>query len=531
MGGDIFSFYMQKENVDFSQALKTLAQNTGIHLRSQRTPLQDDPLYKINEAASLFFVRYLASPEGNSAREYISNRGLTKDTIHKFQLGLSPGDGHSLKHHLLSLGYTDGQLALSGLLSQTGHGVHQDLFRRRLMFPIRDSNGRLAGFGGRTLGDSNPKYLNSRQGPVFDKGKILYAFNISQKAIKDSGTAVVVEGYMDAIAAHQNGFSNVVASMGTSLTRFQIGLLEEFSNEVVLALDPDMAGQEATLRSIESSWEIMQRRVMARSKKATLFHRPSGPILKIASLPQGQDPDQIVLENPDNWKKLIENTLPIMEFLFKALSLKFDVSTAYGKAKIAETLFPLVAAIPDTFEQDSYFGALAKLLNVSESNLEASIGRPFANRTRLVKSAPATTTPFERMEKDPIEEYCLALLIQNPGLGPLAVGLRSDQFQRVENREVFTNCIQASTMDFSDQPINDHFNYLATKSMPPSDNKEKEAVLADCICRLEERRLRQLKVEEGLRIAQMDFEEINEHKEAILKINNDMEALFRSRSM
>ena len=169
-GGDAFSFYMQKENVDFSQALKGLAQMTGVDLPTRRTALKDDSLYKINDAAARFFSRYLASPEGIPARDYIKERGLTQDTVDSFQLGLSPGDGYSLKRHLLSLGYAEGQLALAGLLAQSSDGAYQDLFRRRLMFPIWDPQGRLAGFGGRALDDSNPKYLNSRQGPVFDKG-------------------------------------------------------------------------------------------------------------------------------------------------------------------------------------------------------------------------------------------------------------------------------------------------------------------------------------------------------------------------
>jgi len=529
-GGDAFSFYMQKENVDFSQALKGLAQMTGVDLPTRRTAPKDDSLYKINEAAARFFSRYLASPEGVAARDYVKERGLTQDTVDSFQLGLSPGDGYSLKRHLLSLGYAEGQLALAGLLAQSSDGAYQDLFRRRLMFPIWDLQGRLVGFGGRALDDSNPKYLNSRQGPVFDKGRILFGFHLAQKAIKERGV-VVVEGYMDAIVAHQGGFSNVVASMGTSLTRHQAALLQDITKEVVLALDPDAAGQEATLRSLESSWQVMQRRVMARSQRATLYERPSGPNLKIAPLPQGKDPDEIILENPSHWEQLTTEAVPLMEFLFKALSAKFDLSTAQGKAQVAEMLFPLVAATPDHFEQDRHFRNLAQLLGVSEATLEASIGRPRPQRTRSTGPTSVSATPFERLEKDPLEEHCLALLLQNPRLEPLASDLRPEQFQRVENREVFTNWLQGSTIESLDQGISAHFNYLTGKPLPPSDLKEKEAALSHCIHRLEERHLRQLKVEEGLRLSQMEPEEINQHEKEILKINDDIEALFRSRSV
>ena len=533
IGGDAFSFYMQRENVDFSRALKELAKITGTEIPTRRAPPKDDPLYKLNEAAARFFSRYLASPEGVSARAYIKERGMTSDTVAKFQIGLSPGDGYSLRRNLLSLGYSESQLALSGIVARSQDGISQDLFRRRLIFPIWDPEGRMVGFGGRALDDSNPKYLNSRQGPVFDKSRLLFGFHLAKEAIKESGTAVVVEGYMDTVVAHQHGFSNVVASMGTSLTHFQTGLLRDTAKEVVLALDSDAAGQEATLRSLETSWKVMQKQEVPRSRGSTVYMRAGGPKLKIAPLPQGRDPDEIILEDPQHWERLTTETLSLMEFLFKAFSAKFDLSSAQGKAQMAEVLFPLVAAIPNHFEQDRYFRNLAEMLGVSEATLEASMGRPRPQRPvrSTGRTAAVAATPFQRLERDPLEEHCLALLLQNPNLSPLATDLRADQFLRVENREVFTNWLQGLKMELLDQGISNHFSHLTQKPLPPSDLREKETALIHCIQRLQERRLRQLKVEEGLRLSDMDPEEINEHGEEILKINHDMEALFRSRSV
>ena len=533
IGGDAFSFYMQRENVDFSRALKELAKITGTEISTRRAPPKDDPLYKLNEAAARFFSRYLASPEGVSARAYIKKRGITSDTVAKFQIGLSPGDGYSLRRNLLSLGYSESQLALSGIVARSQDGTSQDLFRRRLIFPIWDPEGRMVGFGGRALDDSNPKYLNSRQGPVFDKSRLLFGFHLAKEAIKESGAAVVVEGYMDTVVAHQHGFSNVVASMGTSLTHFQTGLLRDTAKEVVLALDSDAAGQEATLRSLETSWKVMQKQEVSRSRGSTMYVRAGGPKLKIAPLPQGRDPDEIILEDPQHWERLTTETLSLMEFLFKAFSAKFDLSSAQGKAQMAEVLFPLVAAIPNHFEQDRHFRNLAEMLDVSEATLEASMGRPRPQRPvrSTGRTAAVAATPFQRLERDPIEEHCLALLLQNPNLSPLATDLRADQFLRVENREVFTNWLQGLKMELLDQGIINHFSHLTQKPLPPSDLREKETALIHCIQRLQERRLRQLKVEEGLRLSDMDPEEINEHGEEILKINHDMEALFRSRSV
>ena len=522
---------MRIENVDFSQALKQLAQRTGVNLPTRRTSTQETSLYRINEAAALFFSRSLASTDGIAVRRYLKERGLRPDTIDTFHLGLSPGDGHSLKHHLLSQGYPEEALVLAGLLSQSSNGEYQGLFKGRLMFPIWDPQGRLVGFGGRALDDSTPKYLNSRQSPIFDKGRLLYGFHRAQESIKERG-AVVVEGYMDTIMAHQNGFSNVVASMGTSLTRHQANLLQSVTREVILALDPDTAGQEATLRSLESSWQVLQRRVVTHSRGTVLFERPMGPTLKVVPLPHGKDPDQVILEDPTEWEGLTTNALPLMEFLFEALSARIDLATAQGKAQMAELLFPLVAATADSFEQDRHFRNLADLLGVSAKTLEASLGRRQPQRHRTAgRTSNATSTPFERLERDPLEEHFLALLLQNPQLAPLASNLRLEHIQRVENREVFTNWMKDSTMEPSDQEIRSHWDYLTNKILPPADAGQKEATLAHCIRRLEERRLRQAKEEESLRFAQINPEDFYQHENEVLQINTEMEVLFRSGSV
>ena len=531
-GGDVFSFYMQRENVDFRQALQDLARMTGTEIPTGRRRKNEDPLFKLIESAARFFSRNLASSQGVEARAYVEGRGITPETITKFQLGLSPNDGSALRSHLLSLGYTEGQLSLAGLVSQPQEGAGQDLFRRRLIFPIWDAGGRMVGFGGRALDDVMPKYLNSRQGPIFDKSKILFGFHLAKDAIKDTGSAVVVEGYMDAIMAHQNGFNNVVASMGTALTSYQTDLLRS-TKEVIMALDPDAAGQEATLRSMETSWKVMQKQEVSRSQRGSVFHRPTGPTLKIAPLPAGRDPDDIIREAPAQWEQLTTETVSLMEFLFKALAGRFDLATAQGKSQMAQALFPLVAAVPDHFEQDRHFRTLAELLGVNEATLEASMGRPRLQRAprRLRRPDSAAATPFQRLERDPLEERCLALLLQNPDLADIANGLRSEMFQRVENRELFTNWLQGITIELLDQGIRSHLDYLSDKPLPPADLKEKEADLSQCIHRLQERRLRQLKTEEGLRLSDVDLEEFSKFEEEILKINSDMEALFRARSV
>ena len=582
-GGDIFSFLMRRENLDFSEALKSLARQAGVDLAQNRERKgEQDVLYQINEAAREFFCDLLASRKnGPGARAYLKKRGLTQETIDTFQLGLSPGDGESLKDHLESKGYTKEQLALAGLITHKQGEEYRSLFRRRLMFPIRDAEGRLSGFGGRALDDSQPKYLNSPKSPIFDKANLLYALHVARDSIKGMGV-VIVEGYMDAIAAHQNGFSNVVASMGTALTRQQVSLVSRLirqpgstaPKEVFLALDPDTAGQEATLRSLESSWQVFQTRPAGRAQGTTLYERQDLPPLKVVPLPPGKDPDEIILESPEAWSSLVNNAVPLMDYLFTALSLRLDLSAPQGKARVAELLFPLIAATPDPFQQDYYFQRLAALLEVNEATLEASLGRPRLRGTSYRNSstgAPqsrgsqssrsggrgqeAAATPFARMDHDPLEEYCLAMMLQYPQVGRpyqpspagdesqgrLETGVsdeitnstdapRLEHFRRVENREVFTNWIKCSTLDVLKESLDDelkgHLEHLLMKELPPSDGKQREAAFRSCIRRLEERLLRELNTEVELRLSQAPPEERPEQEQIMIHVNERLKRVL-----
>ena len=219
-GGDVFSFVMRAEGLEFADVLKNLAQQAGVVLPDRQKRTEQESGLEINEAARIYFQRILASAQGAEAREYLKSRGVSPDAISKFELGLSPPDGESLKQHLTGQGFTPQQLAQSGIVRESQNGRLVDLFRGRLMFPIRNAQGGLGGFGARAMGDSQPKYLNSPRTPTFDKGHILYGLDLAKDAVRKKG-AVIVEGYMDAIAAHQEGFDNVVASMGTALTENQ----------------------------------------------------------------------------------------------------------------------------------------------------------------------------------------------------------------------------------------------------------------------------------------------------------------------
>ena len=282
-------------------------------------------------------------------------RGVDNETAEKFKIGLSLGD---LTSHLKSKGLNENICESAGLIKKFDSG-YRDFFKNRLMFPIHDWKGNVIGFGARSLDDSMPKYVNTSATSIFDKKSILYGLNLAYGQIKKSKIAIIVEGYMDVIAAHQNGYNNVVASMGTAITKQQVGALKLIGNEFVLALDADFAGQEATLRSLDSAWELIGNSQNSRNqsftnKKSTSFS------LKIAEVPQGQDPDELIRKDSEKWEFIINNAEPLIDYLIRILSLKIDIQSGEGKMQLVKNIFPLITSIDNYFDQDKYIRLLSK---------------------------------------------------------------------------------------------------------------------------------------------------------------------------
>ena len=534
-GGDVLSFVMRAESLEFGEALRQLAQQTGVSLPERGQRPRDEAAHKLKEDARAFFQRTLASAQGASAREYLEQRGLDKQAIEVFEVGLSPSDGESLKNHLTREGYSPERLASAGVVRTGDDGFNHDLFRGRLMFPIRDSHGQLVGFGARSLDGSEPKYLNSPQGPMFDKSRLLYALDRARTEVRREG-AVIVEGYMDAIAAHQAGFKNVVAQMGTALTEYQVEEICRLTGQVTMALDQDAAGQQATLRSLESSWHIYQSRVSGRSQGTTLLQRQDMPELKILAMPVGQDPDEVIHRSPAEWRGLVEGARPYIEYVTNAMSGILDLSTPQGKAQMVNAVYPLITSVTDGTQQDHYFQMLADRLNVSIETLKASTGRPsVARRTRRPEQRPAAAakSPFAKLDHEPREEYCLQLLLSFPELRELADVLRPEFFRRHENRELFNRWLDAeprldkdetiaTVRRDGDDEITGHLNALLEKPLIPLDINSRTASLLEAASLLEERHLRDLKSEEVIRFAESppDLED-GEHDD-ILQLNQQI---------
>ena len=506
-GGDVLSFVMRMEGMEFGDALRLLAQRAGVALSESSSGGGDrhEALYRVNQAAGRFYQEYLESSSGQRAKSYLAERGVDDETRSRFELGLSPDTWTGLKSHLLALGFEEEQAIEAGLLRRSDDGSTRDFFKGRLMFAIHDRQSRIAGFGARALDDSMPKYLNTATTPIFDKRSILYGLHLAAGPIRTEGTAIVVEGYMDVIAAHQFGYTNVVASMGTALTGQQVSQLKTMASNFVLGLDPDTAGQEATLRSLTDSWRVLEGApVDNRRRSVGVLYQRDPQTLKIASLPQGRDPDSLIREAPDEWERLTKEATPLMEYLIAAVAARFDVSTGQGKARAAEALAPLIASA-SFVEQDHYTRKLAAVLEVSEDAVRGSIGglarggeRRGQRRARaeVVPGTEVNPAPIVDNPEDSLDDYTLALLLERPELKERARGFAPEYFHKSEDREVYTRWLDCSTIDdlrdSLDQTLRDQLTYLTQKELFAADRRESEAALEQCFERLERRHILEL---------------------------------------
>jgi len=489
-GGDIFSFIMKKEGVDFGQALRLLAQKGGITLSPREAPSKAEDekkerLFQINEAAAEYYHHLLASTKaGEAARSYLARRKVMPETIKEFRLGYSPDTWETIKHYLLGKGYKEKELVEAGLIIEKEAGGSYDRFRNRLMFPICDTRGRVTGFGARALDDSLPKYINSPQTSNFDKSSSLYGIDRAKSAVRKKNLAIIVEGYMDVLTAHQQGWQNVVGSMGTSLTEKQVGGIKRLTNNITLALDADIAGEEATLRG---------RAILAYSNAEA----------NVILLPAGKDPDEVIREDPALWQQLVERAMPILDFAFQSVISKVDINKAKDQSLAIQKLLPSIYEIKDYTIQNSYVEKLARALKIKTSGVEAYLQKP---KTARKRSQLSETTEQARLARQlvsrPIEEYCLALLLQFPELSHLAQELSSEHFESTENREVFVKWQHSSDIpdieNTLDTSLLEHLHYLVSKIFPPAiqeSERTRHSVLVDCILRLQEKLSRKLETE------------------------------------
>jgi len=386
-GGDLFSFIMQKEKLDFGEALQVLAQRGGIELTARGEEISPEEQAReqarqvLQTAAAYFHNLLLSSPAAQMARDYVRRRGLDGDTISRFQLGYALNDWEALKRAFLAQGYTTDHLLAAGLLIHNEErGSTYDRFRQRLMIPICDVQGRVIGFGARAFDDTPPKYLNSPQTVVFDKGRVLYGLDQARRAIRDTGHVVIVEGYMDVLAAHQAGERNVVASMGTALTETQLRQLKRYTNEFILALDADDAGSHATIRGVHLARQALEKESVAVPTASGMVRQEArlAVNVRVMTLPQGFDPDDLIRHDVHQWHALVNAAAPLVDFLFGVVVQENDLSTAKGKATVVRELVPLIQELADPIERTHYVQRLARLTQVDERTIQREIERQAA---------------------------------------------------------------------------------------------------------------------------------------------------------
>lgn len=426
-GGDIFGFVMKKEGWDFNETLRHLAERAGVQLKAYThedvvDKEKKDLLIEVLDVSVLYFrQQLLETAAGHETLNYLHQRGLADETIKIFGLGYAPVGWDNLLNHLKGRGYDEQLLLDAGLISERDSGGSYDRFRNRLTIPIRDPYGKMVGFGARIVDPNDiPKYLNSPKTELFDKGRLLYGLDLARQAIRSKDQAVIVEGYLDVIALHQTGFNNAVSPMGTALTEDQFRLIKKFTRRIVLALDPDAAGEKATLRGLETARQTMDQDSEVRFDARGLLHFESRlkADIRVTTLPLGMDPDEIVLDNPQIWEEIVANAKPVVEHVMETLAAARDINDAKAKSEIAAQILPLIEDVQDRVERETYRQKLALLIKVDERALITPGKSNFRSRSRREsKGAEADTSPglngFTRSTRL-LEKYCLQYLVKNP---------------------------------------------------------------------------------------------------------------------
>lgn len=398
-GGDHFKFLMEKEGLEFKDALEILAKRAGITL--QRTADKKDlrnRLFEANLKAQEFFHYILVKhPLGKKALEYLKTRGLTDATIEQFGLGYGLNSWDTLTKFLIKRGFNHQEMVASGLGVASKSGCY-DRFRGRVIFPLIDTKNRTIGFSGRVLYKGEPKYINTPQTVIFDKSNYLFGLNLAKGEIKSKNEAILVEGEMDMIASFQAGLKNVVASKGTALTVGQIELLKKFAENISLCFDMDLAGDSASRRGIEMADK-------------------AGLNLKIVQVKGVKDPAEAISKDPKLWQEATTEAVPVYDYYLQSFSKRFDTSSAADLKKIASELIPIWAKISDDFVREHYIQKLAALLRTEEKILRQTISR-YQKQPQLeyINTLKPTKDELESptTRRELLEKYLIALLLRIP---------------------------------------------------------------------------------------------------------------------
>jgi DNA primase len=401
--GDIFTFLMRRDGLGFREALERLAERAGVEV-SERSAQEDRRRRRLREALEAAIAWYrevlLQAHQAEAARQYLAQRGIRPETQERFALGYAPNTWDALVGRLRRKGFTDAELNGAGLCGTSGGGRVYDRFRGRIIIPIRDASGRAIGLGGRIMpGAEGPKYLNSPTTPLFDKSRTLYAIDLAKGAIRREKLAVIVEGYTDVMAAHQAGFENVVASLGTALTGGQVELATRYADAVALAYDVDLAGEAAT-----------QRGLLDELGPDTAVGK-----VRVIRIPAGKDPDELVRSDPEAWRTAVAGAMPVMDYFMDRAVATVDLTNSSGRREVAERVLGLLRRVANPIERDAHVPRLARLTGIDERVLRDELAR--APRTH--EPARVVVSEDEAGEAPPLtplDREALVLALRYPAL-------------------------------------------------------------------------------------------------------------------
>jgi DNA primase len=413
-GGDLFSFVMEMEKITFVEALRLLAPRAGVVLKKDsgaESSLRNRLLDILDQAANFYHKILVNNESGRQARHYVMSRGLSEEVIQDWTIGYAPDDWADLIIFLKQKGFLDKEIILSGLAidrNETGRSYNR--FRGRIMFPIREVNGNIVGFTGRLLPDfekrdlGQGKYVNSPQTLVYDKSKILFGLDKAKQSIRERNLAIVVEGQMDCITAHQFGFKNVVASSGTALTLEQAAILKRYTTKVAFAFDMDAAGRQALDRGTEQAFTFELEALAV-------------------SLPAGKDPDECIRRDIEGWKTSLTKAQPVMEYYLKEILAANDDSTTTGRRIIVQQFLPRVSRLVNVIEKDFWLKKLGQAVDVGEKYLQEAMNKnkkeKIVDKLNVIEKTLANSDQIPKSRDEILSEQLVALLVAWPDLIPI----------------------------------------------------------------------------------------------------------------
>jgi DNA primase len=480
VGGDMISFVMRHESLDFMEALKNLADKAGVNLPNLKGGFRSGPraqssipgLLRVNELAANYYNAVLiGSNKAVSARKYLAQRGLNSESAGLFKIGFASAEWDSLLKFAKTKGATEAMLEKAGLIIRAKADKLYDRFRNRIIFPIFDMRGKIVAFGGRVLDDSLPKYMNSPETDAYVKGRHLYGLNFAIDEIKLKDYAVVVEGYLDLILPFQNGIRNIVATLGTALTIEQIRLIKRFTDNVVIIYDADEAGQAASLRGLD-------------------LLISEGLFVKIASLPSGMDPDSYIRQNGrENLLKIIESADNIFDYKLKLLLDKFNPAESEDKTKIAAEMLPTIKRIENSVLRSDYLNRLSKALFISADVLAEELHKVKLDYSYLGKDKNIKTETGIR----PSEKIVVSLMMEDPAI---AAKVRNTlAVEEFTNKDIcrivqaIYKMLDEGKIPSAPKVINmfndEELSYIICEALEETEKiVEREKALQDCICRM-----------------------------------------------